>query len=86
MELQKRASGVRPVECPWLAYSDPFVREVLGYYRSTTGGMDGAKPALLIAADLPNVVWEGVNYYHEVTARIRAHDDELRRRKPPTAR
>lgn len=48
---------------------------------------DGMTPALLVPLDLPHDVWQGVNYFHEATLRIRANDRRVaaeRRKGSPT--
>lgn len=82
LDTIERVTGQRPDTCPWHAFQDPLVVEVLDLYRMAASD-DGVTPALLLPLDPPNEVWEGVSHYHEATLRLRV---DARRRAQEKAR
>jgi len=75
----EQIAGTRPPGCPWMAYSDPIICEILSAYGSVVGGM-GATTALLLPSDPPHVVWQGVNYFRHVSAKVHEHESSLRKK------
>lgn len=72
-------AGAEPQTCPWQAFSDPLVVEVLELHRAVGGGTDGgAVPSRALAMDPPHVVWEGLNHYVYAAGLIRSHDWQKR--------
>lgn len=63
--------GDRPETCLWWQMRDEIVHETLALYRACRTDQ-GATPALLLPADPPNLLWEGVLHYVAALDRIRA--------------
>jgi len=72
-------TGGSPPSCPWQAYEDPVICEILAAYGACATGM-GVSTALLLPADPPHLIWQGVNFYRHVSAKVRDHDEELERK------
>lgn len=67
--------GQRPVTCPYWAFLDRTVREVLDAY----GWFESGQVGLFAGDDPPNILVEAIGIYHRALNRIRAHDLELAR-------
>ena len=65
MEDDPRA---RLTTCPWRAFLDPVVRDVMDLYRSAKTG-DGVHLASVRALNPPAHLWEGVQLYASAMAR-----------------
>ncbi len=69
----ERLTGGRPPSCPWRAFRDPFVREVIDLYRAAGGLTEGgAVPAHVLGMDPPHAVWRGLLHYVQAVALVRA--------------
>lgn len=66
----EQSCGEEPTTCPWRAYEDPMIAEVLRAYRWFESGQLG----LLLGSDPPNVLVEAIGIYHGALATVRAHD------------
>lgn len=71
----ERVAGKAPQTCPWQAFRDPVVRDVLAYYGIAQTGM-GAHLASIIALDPPHHIWLGLQHYAHACALVKAHADE----------
>lgn len=76
VRMVEDVTGERPPECPWMAFRDPTVIDVLSAYRSVQAGF-GATPALLLPSDPPHHVWEGLLYYSHIRAKVNEHEEKL---------
>jgi hypothetical protein len=65
------------------------VGDIIAAYRACSGGQ-GATPALLLSADPPAIIWNGVLHYAQAIEQFRHDDrkkrDEERRRANATKR
>lgn len=89
----RRIALAAPETCPWAAYRDPLVQDVLGLYRAVGGGTEaGAVPSRALPLDPPHVAWEGLQHYAHAVSAIRAHDmqqaheERAQRRSEPRGR
>lgn len=73
-------TGERPDSCPWMAFHDPLVSEVLKLYRACSGEM-GAVPALAMHLNPSNIAFDGLLFYCGAVNRIRAADFERERKR-----
>lgn len=73
LRVIERETGSELESCPWRAFSDPLVAEVLRLYRACTSDM-GTVPALAMHMHPSNVAFEGLLHYCGVINRIRAND------------
>lgn len=69
--------GDKPETCPWWHMRDPIVHEVLALYRAARTD-SGVTPALLLPADPPNRLWDGLLHYSAKIDAIRADDHRKR--------
>jgi hypothetical protein len=72
------ATGVEPMTCPWRAFDDPDVAEVMRLYRWFESG----QLALAIGSDPPNALVEAIGIYHGALSSVRAHDTRARQTNP----
>lgn len=73
----ERQAGARPPGCPWRAWEEPEVTEVLDlYYDAHTG--EAAHVASLYPVDPPAHLLEGVRWYRSCTNRMRAAEQKRR--------
>ena len=70
-------TGERPDTCPWRAFQEPLVADVLRAY----GLFESGQMALWLGADPPAVLVEAVVFYHASVNRVRADRDERERKK-----
>ena len=79
----ERVAGAAPETCPWQAYGDPFVGEVLDLWRIASTG-DGVSIASVWQMDPADVLWEGLQHYAHSVAKVREQHrhaaDQLRGR------
>lgn len=66
----EEATGTRPDGCPWQAFRDPFVAEVLKAYRWWKGG----QLATVWGADPPAALVRGIEVYDAALNAVQAHD------------
>lgn len=72
-----RVTGTRPGGCPWRAFYDEDVAEIMDAYEWFSSGQLSAW-----IDDPPNVLIEGISVFHSALERAKAHDaDLLRKRK-----
>lgn len=57
-----REGGDAPPTCPWQAFRDPVVRDVIELYQ-TARADNGAHVASILPLNPPHHLWEGVRYY-----------------------
>ena len=72
-------TGERPITCPWRAFYDPLVKDVLRLYPFYTSG----QLAIVLGPDPPLYIVEAVAYYHDKIERIRIKqmEEEIKKRK-----
>lgn len=72
-------TGERPITCPWRAFYDPLVRDVLSIYPFFSSG----QLAIILGNDPPLYLIEAVSYYHDKLERIRIKqiEEEIKKRK-----
>lgn len=81
-EELRRLTGDAPPSCPWRAFGDPLIAEVLELYRACGGGTEGgAVPSRALALDPPHDAWQGLLHYAAVTTRIRIEDLRAQRER-----
>lgn len=68
-------TGHRPPSCPWSAFSDPLVRDVLHAYRFFESG----QLSIGIGDDPPARLVEGIALYHTSVQHLQADDIQRRR-------
>ncbi len=73
----ERATGGRPDGCPWRAFEDPFVGEVLRAYRHWKAG----QLALVWGAAPPAALMRGLEVYDAALNAVQAHDIREERKK-----
>ena len=73
----ERVTGDRPDGCPWRAYEDPFVGEVLRAYRH----WKERQLHLVWGADPPVALMRGIEVYDAALNAIRANDIREEREK-----
>lgn len=66
----ERVTGFRPAECPWRAFEDPIVSEVLDAYRWFESG----QLAIQLGNDPPAILVEAIGVYHGALNRVWSHD------------
>lgn len=66
----EEATGERPRGCPWRAYADPYVAEVLRAYRWWKAGQLEAR----YAGDVPASIAWGVEVYDAALNSVQVHD------------
>jgi hypothetical protein len=72
-EAIERITGHRPVSCPWRAYYDPLVREVMALSWSVESGNLGAA----LGDDPPAVLVDALGVYRSALAATLAEDRRL---------
>lgn len=72
-------TGERPITCPWRAFYDPLVRDVLQVYPFYSSG----QLAVILGPDPPLRIVEAVAYYSDKLERIRIKqlEEEAKKRK-----
>ena len=73
----KNWTGDRPLTCPWRAFYDPLVRDVIDIYPYFSTG----QLAMVLGPDPPTKIIEALGYYHTVLERISAKQFEAERKK-----
>lgn len=73
----KSLTGDEPYRCPWSVYSDPWVTEVLSIHQA----WDSPLATAMLGTDPPDVIVEGVMYFHQRLSQIQYHDIEQERKK-----
>lgn len=76
MRVCEHLTGDRPPTCPWAAFRDPAVADIVNMHRAAKTG-DGHHLASVLQLDPPQLVWEGIQHYHQVFSSIVGHDREL---------
>ncbi len=72
-EIEK-LTGTRPISCPWRAFWDPLVREVLH-----VANLAEKVGSAAIEPGSPAILFDALEVYHSARAAVRNHDDEQRR-------
>lgn len=75
--------GVKLPTCPWRAFRDPVVRDVLSAYHSCQTGQGGAQTALVRLKNPPRYLWQGLEHYDSALSAIRHWEDQQERAKKP---
>jgi hypothetical protein len=70
-------TGDRPLSCPWRAFYDPFVKDILTLYPFYLSG----QLSLVIGQDPPLYLLQGLAYYHTKIETIRGKQMEAEREK-----
>lgn len=84
LDLIEKSTGNRPATCPWWAFRDPDVSEVLKAYDCIAG--DEGSDELLRQWWGPDPEWwlvAGLNHYKRVLSRVLAESYRLARENPP---
>ena len=82
LETIESVAGDRPETCPWLAFSDPFVLEILEAYAFFESG----QLSLYWGADPANLLVEGIRHYHGAVRRVTADHQEKQLKEMKEAR
>lgn len=72
-EAIERITGHRPVSCPWRAYYDPLVREVM----SVSWAAEAGNLAAALGEDPPAVLVDALGVYRSALAATLAEDRRL---------
>ena len=72
-EKNEKIVSPAPKGCPWKAFKDPVVRDVLDLYRDAQTG-NGVHLAS-VKADSLNHVWQGLRHYAHACAMVKVHAD-----------
>ena len=75
--------GAKLPTCPWQAFSDPAVRDVLAAYHSCQTGTSAAQIALVRLKNPPRYVWQGLEHYDNALNAVRLWDERQERAKNP---
>lgn len=78
----ERITGHKPSTCPWRAFYDPLVREVLEVFWSIEGGNLGG----VIGEDPPGILVDAIGVFKRALDATQAEDDRLRREERETKR
>ena len=71
----EKLTGGRPPSCPWRAFREPIVSEVLTLYRACGGATEaGPVPSRVLALDPTYAAWQGLLHYVQAIALTRASD------------
>ena len=81
----RHITGDRPTTCPWMAFADPVVVDVLDAYRACANGM-GVTPALLLPSDPPHHVWMGLQHYCHVMAKAKEDVQRIEKQRAEAPR
>ena len=72
-EAMERITGHRPVSCPWRAYYDPLVREVM----ALSWAVDDGNLAAATGDDPPAILLDAVGMYRQSMSATLAEDRRL---------
>lgn len=75
-QLIERVGGARPTTCPWRAFWDEDVATVINAY----AWFESGQIATFLGDDPPNVLIEGVSWFHRAMSEALA-DDFAKRNK-----
>lgn len=73
-DAMEAVTSHRPVKCPWRAYYDPIVREVIAVSWSVEGGNLGA----VLGADPPAILVDAIGVYRTALEST-LHDERKKR-------
>lgn len=77
LDVIQRVTGHDPRTCPWRAYSDPLVAEVMQY----VWACDPPNLSAAIGADPPAILVDGIAHYRMALLATQGEDMKLRRER-----
>jgi hypothetical protein len=75
LDVIRRVTGSRPHTCPWRAYSDPLVAEVMRY----VWACDPPNLSAVLSESDPEILHEGIATYRMALLATLGEDAKLRR-------
>lgn len=75
LDVIKRVTGAKPHTCPWRAFADPLVIEVMQYVWACDPPVLGA----VLPPDPPAILVDGIAHYRMALLATQAEDARLRR-------
>lgn len=75
LDVIENVTGARPPSCPWSAFRDPLVQDVVSAYRFFESG----QLSITVGDDPPPRIVEGVAHYHAAVQHIQM--DDMRRQR-----
>lgn len=73
----EKVAGARPDTCPWRAYDDPVISDVLRAYK----WLEAGELCMWLGEDPPNHIIEGLDHYKTVSNLIEYHEYERQKRE-----
>jgi hypothetical protein len=77
LDVIQRVTGIKPHTCPWRAYSDPLVTEVMEY----VWACDPPNLAAVLPTDAPGILVDGIRAYRMALLATLGEDAKLRRER-----
>jgi len=75
LDVIERVTGHAPPTCPWRAYSDPFVAEVMSH----TWAVEHGNLGVTLGEDPPAVLVDGIRAYRMALLSTQAEDRRIAR-------